>query len=175
MAGRKRNQKRSKLEVFSKATLLANYILDTTRRAPRGARGHVVDRLNNHAIDVLEHILSANNIRIDETMDPDHMVRRAQLRIGHQEDAKTTLMLLPNVAWLARTCGAITKKQFEVICQETDEVSRMMKAWMQRDRQRFAKILQAHGLDENALERTTTDTPATLFERDDLPYVAELE
>ena len=122
----------SELAVITKAKDLCSYVITITQRSPKQFRFTFVTRMQNLALDAIEHLYRANDVFASKE-DPSSCRRRADL----QHDAMTDLRLLAYVAQLAMEQQCILPKQFEQIARQEAECARLLGAWINSDKRRF--------------------------------------
>ncbi len=124
---------RSELSVITKAKDLCSYVMTVTDKSPKRFRFTMVSRLQNYALDVIEHLMMANEVFVSAG---DH--DSAKDRLAHQRSAMSYLKLLGYMADLAMKQQCILPKQYEQITKQIFDAQNMLGAWMNSDRKRYA-------------------------------------
>lgn len=125
--------KRSELSVIIKAKTLSEYVLTITDKSPKRYRFTLVTRLQNYSLDVIEALISANEIYVS-TPDTDEAKERLKL----QRRSMTSLKLLGYISEVAMKHECILTKQYEQITKQIYDVQNLLGAWMNSDKKRFA-------------------------------------
>lgn len=120
------------LIVITKAKKLCAYIITITERSPKKFRGVFVNRMQNHALDIIEDLLNANFIRID-SIDNKH------IREKYQKDAVVKLKMLGYISMVAESSKCILPKQYKQISIQIAEVINLLLAWKKSDDDRWRK------------------------------------
>lgn len=123
----------SELTVITKAKDLCRYILTVTEKSPKRFRFTLTGRMQNLALDVIEHAYRANDVYMAGPSREAACNRRLDL----QHSALTSVKLLGYMALLAREQGAILPKQYEQITKLVSDVQNLLGAWIASDRKRF--------------------------------------
>ena len=124
--------KQSELTVITKAKDLCAYIFTVTEKSPKRFRFTLTSRMQNLALEVIEHIYRANDIFM---AGPKREVAQAQ-RLDLQHSALTSVKLLGYMALLAREQDAILRKQYEQITKLVSDIQNLLGAWINSDRKR---------------------------------------
>ena len=127
------NSKQSELGVITKAKDLCKYIMQVTQKCPKHFRFTFVTRLQTLALSIIENLYRANDTFVGR-----NMPQQQAIRLNYQHKALTDTRLLAYFAELALEANCILLKQFEQISTKTTEVMRMIGAWINSDRKRFA-------------------------------------
>ncbi|MCL2631402.1 MAG: four helix bundle protein [Firmicutes bacterium] len=125
------NPNTSELMVITKAKHLATYIIAISEKAPKRFRVVFTNRLQNHALDILESLLSANFTRLDSNES------KAE-RKAHQKQAFLKLKVLGFISFLAYASHALKKSQYSFIALNLSETVSMLVAWGKSDVKRTA-------------------------------------
>jgi hypothetical protein len=126
-------EKQSELSVRTKAKDLSEYILTITEKSPKRFRFTLVTRLQNYSLDVVEALISANDIYLD-AFDTD----ARKNRIGLQRKALTSLKLLGYISEMAMRQGCILTRQYEHITKQISDVQNLTGAWINSDKKRYS-------------------------------------
>ena len=121
------------LTVITKAKELCTYIVKITQKSPKQFRFTFVSRLQNLALDVVQNIYFANEIFI---IKGDAKALGKRLDMHHK--TVTTLKLLAYISEIAMTEKCILFKQYEQISKLTTDCQRLVGAWINSDKKRFA-------------------------------------
>ena len=126
--------KTNELSVITKAKDLCSYVITVTDKSPKRFRFTLVSRLQNYSLDVIEHLISANEIfvRGKDT-------EEAKERLSLQRKAMTSLKLLGYISELSIKQKCILPKQYEKITKQIYDVQNMLGAWMNSDKKRYGK------------------------------------
>ena len=108
--------------------------MTVTEKSPKKFRFTLVSRLQNYALEILEHLFMANEIYVNAG---DSI--SAMERAGHQKKAMSRLKLLGYMSELAMKQGCILPKQYEQISKQVYDVQNMLGAWMNSDKRRFGE------------------------------------
>jgi len=111
------------LAVITYAKKLCSYIFQVTQKSPMKFRYTFIGRLQNFALDILEHLYRASQYRADSP-------EPARLRRQHQRDAYTILRMISYFAMLALENKCILKKHYISIVDQTNETMTLLVAWM---------------------------------------------
>lgn len=112
---------------------LCAYINVVTEKSPKKFRGVYVNRMQNHALDALEHLLYANFVRMSSDS-------KKQVRENHQQIAIVKLKMLGYIAMLSEGVGCILPKQYKQISMQTGEAINLIAAWKKAMMQDGIKI-----------------------------------
>ena len=123
---------KSELSVITKAKDLCSYIMTVTDKSPKRFRFTLVSRLQNYALDIIEHLIMANEIFVSAGDG-----RSAAQRLAHQRKAMSTLKLLGYISELAMKQECILPKQYEQITKQIYDTQNMLGAWMNSDKKRY--------------------------------------
>ena len=123
---------KSELSVITKAKDLCSYIMTVTDKSPKRFRFTLVSRMQNYGLDVIENLISANEIfvRVDTSAE-------AKERLSLQRKAMTSLKLLGYISELAMQQQCILQKQYEQITKQVYDTQNLLGAWMNSDRKRY--------------------------------------
>ena len=124
----------SELTVIMKAKDLCAYIMTVTQKSPKEFRFTFTSRMQNTALDVIEHLYRANDVYVlvgDKEA-------RMQIRLDYQHQALTELRLLAYIAEMALKEKAILPKHYEQIAKQSADCMNLIGAWIQSDKRRFA-------------------------------------
>ena len=124
----------SELSVITKAKALSEYILTVTEKSPKRFRFTLVTRLQNYSLDVIEALISANEIYVSA---PD--TEEAKERVKLQRKAMTSLKLLGYISEVAMRQGCILEKHYGQVTKQIYDVQNLLGAWMNSDKKRFTK------------------------------------
>jgi len=124
----------SDLVVIMKAKDLCKYIMTVTQKSPKQFRFTFTSRLQNHSLDIIEHLYRANDTFVANG--PDKREKFKQ-RLDFQHTALTELRLLAYFAQIALEQKAILPKQYEQIAKLSNDCMNMVGAWIKGDRNRF--------------------------------------
>lgn len=127
------NKQQSELSVIIKAKDLCKYIMQITQKCPKHFRFTFVTRLQNLSLSIIENLYRANDTYVGK-----NMPQQQAIRLNFQHKALTDTRLLAYFAELALEAGCIILKQYEQISLKITEVMRMIGAWINSDRKRFA-------------------------------------
>lgn len=122
----------SELMVITVVKKLCAYINVVTEKSPKKFRGVYVNRMQNHALDALEHLLYANFVRMSSDS-------KKQVRENHQQIAIVKLKMLGYIAMLSEGVGCILPKQYKQISMQTGEAINLIAAWKKSDDARWNK------------------------------------
>ena len=125
-------RKQSELQVITKAKDLCSYVMTVTQRSPKHFRYTFVSRMQNLALDVIEHLYRANDTYVTRS---DSAAR--QKREDFQHSAMTDLRLLGYFAMLAMEQQCILPKQYEQIARQAADCQNLLGAWINSDRRRL--------------------------------------
>jgi len=118
------------LAVITQAKNLAFYVLDITEKSPKQFRVVFANRLQNHALDILELLIEANFTQIETDL-------KERKRL--QKQAYTKLKLLSNIAFMAMQSQAIKITHYTNISKYVEEVSALISGWGKSDSKRAEK------------------------------------
>lgn len=127
---------KNELSVITKAKDLCDYIMTVTDKSTKRFRFTLVSRLQNYALDVIESLISANEIFIGGGM-----TAESKTRLGLQRKAMTLLKLLGYMSELAMKQQCILPKQYEQITRRIYDVQNLLGAWMNSDKRRYASMV----------------------------------
>ena len=122
----------SELTVITKAKDLCAYIMTVTEKSPKRFRFTFVTRMQNLALDVIEYLYRANDLRVGKGR-----AGESEQRLEFQRKAMTNLRLLGYFAMLATEQKCILPKQFERISFLSTECMNLLGAWMNSDKKRL--------------------------------------
>lgn len=120
----------SELIVLTRAKKLGAYVMAISMRTPQKFRATYVARMQNFCLDVVECILRANAIRMDDAA---ASARRGAL----QADAIIKLKMLGYVALLAQNAGCILLRQYRQISIQLADVINLVAAWRKSDAEKW--------------------------------------
>ena len=100
--------------------------MTVTEKSPKRFRFTFVNRLQNYCLDVLENLIRANSLRMDNP-------RNRALRKEYQHEAYIKLNLLCYVAFISYQNECILKKQFEQISLQATDCKNLLVAWTKSD------------------------------------------
>ena len=126
-------QKPSELSVITKAKDLCSYVMTVTDKSPKRFRFTLVSRMQNYTLDIIEHLIMANEIYVSPGK-----ARSALERLAYQRKAMTRLKLLGYVSEIAMKQGCILPKQYEQITKKVFDTQNLLGAWMNSDRRRYS-------------------------------------
>ena len=121
----------SELSIVTKTKDLANYIITVTEKSPKKFRYVFVGRMQNLALDVIENVYMANDMKLSR----DSKVAYKQ-RISYQHMALTKLKILSYISLIATEQKCILFKQYEIISKLSADCQNMIGAWIISDRKR---------------------------------------
>ena len=124
--------KQSELAVITKAKNLSEYILAVTEKSPKRFRFTLVTRLQNYSLDIIEALISANDIYVNTPG-----TEEARDRIKLQRRAMTSLKLLGYISEVAMRQECILPKHYEQITKQIFDVQNLLGAWLNTDKKRF--------------------------------------
>ncbi|MCP1102421.1 hypothetical protein M2454_000971 [Aequitasia blattaphilus] len=128
-------QEKSELLIITKAKDLCSYVMVITEKCPKRFRFTYVSRLQNLALEVVEHIYRANDIFLGG-VDVQHNYER---RLAHQRQAFTDLRLLGYMTQASLEQKCIIAKQYEMISRQVFDCQNLLGAWMNSDKRRMMK------------------------------------
>lgn len=123
------------LLVINKAKTLCKYIIDATGKSPKKFRFTLVTRLQNYSLDVVESLITANEIYVVEGASVE-AIKRTEL----QRKAMTSLKLISYISEIAMTEQCILPRQFEQISKLIFNTQNLLGAWMKSDRNKFKNM-----------------------------------
>ena len=124
-----KRKKKSELVVITFTKKLLAYVVDVTEKSPKKYRFTFVNRLQNYAIDALEDLFKANNLRTD-------IKKTADERKLLQKDAYSKLKLLSYMAYMASENDCILEKQYFNIANNVHECLTWLHYWMHMDNEK---------------------------------------
>ena len=124
--------KQSELAVITKAKNLSEYILAVTEKSPKRFRFTLVTRLQNYSLDIIEALISANDIYVNTPG-----TEEARDCIKLQRRAMTSLKLLGYISEVAMRQECILPKHYEQITKQIFDVQNLLGAWLNTDKKRF--------------------------------------
>ena len=122
----------SELTVVTKAKDLCRYVMTVTEKSPKRFRFTLVSRMQNLALDVIEHTYRANDIYAVGAGREAASAKRLDL----QHAALTAAKLLGYIALLANEQGCILPRQYENIAKLVSDCQNLLGAWITSDRKR---------------------------------------
>ena len=131
----RRDEGRAELTVITKAKDLCRYVMTVTEKSPKRFRFTLAGRMQNLALDLIEHTYRANDVF---TAGPGREAATAK-RLDLQHAALTAARLLGYMALLANEQGCILPKQFEQITKLVSDCQNLLGAWIVSDRRRMQK------------------------------------
>ncbi len=123
---------KTELSVITGAKDLCSYIMKVTDKSPKRFRFTITAKLQNYALNVIEHLYRAN-----EVYTADNNRENIKIRRDFQHRAMTELRLLGYMSNLAMEQQSILPKQYEQISRKIFECQNMLGGWMNSDRRRF--------------------------------------
>ena len=117
--------KKSELYVITKAKELAKYVIVVTEKSPKKYRFTLVVRLQNYCLDIMEHLLLANMLPVQDTA-----------RLAHQKEAGRLLDLLAYCAMICMETTCILPAQFQNISKLQAECYMFLGKWIASDNKR---------------------------------------
>ena len=124
--------KQSEMAVITKAKELCAYVITVTQKSPKQFRFTFVSRMQNLALDCIEHLYRANDTFVTKE---DAEARNRRLDFQHQ--AMTDLRLLAYIAMLAMEQQCILPRQCEQISRQSADCLNLLGAWVNSDRRRL--------------------------------------
>lgn len=122
----------SELSVITKAKDLCSYIMTVTDKSPKRFRFTLVSRLQNYGLDIIEHLIRANEIYV-----PNVQSQEMTDRVNLQRSAMSRLKLLCYISELAMKQQCILPKQYEQITKQAYDVQNLLGAWINSDKKRY--------------------------------------
>lgn len=126
----------NELSVITKSKDLCSYILTITEKSPKRFRFTIVTKLQNYALELIEHLFRANEIYIG-SIGQQGRDRQIEKRLMYQHSAMTELKLLGYMAQVAMGQQCILPKQYEQITKKIYDTQNLLGAWIKSDRKRF--------------------------------------
>ena len=123
----------SELSVVTKAKDLCNYLITVTEKSPKKFRFVFVNRMQNLALDIIENIYMANDMKLSKDSKSTY-----KLRFSYQHIALTKLRILSYVSLIAMEQKCILFKQYEMISKLSADCQNMIGAWILSDRKRMS-------------------------------------
>ena len=123
---------KSELSVITKAKELCSYVMTVTDKSPKRFRFTLVSKLQQYALDAVEHLIRANEVFVAAGD-----AAAAKQRLACQRNAMTNMKLLGYMAELAMRQQCILPKQYEQITKGIYDAENMLGAWMNSDRRRY--------------------------------------
>lgn len=111
---------------------LGAYIITVTEKSPAKFRGVFVNRMQNFSLEVLELLLQANFIRIDD-------LENKKKREEYQKEAIIKLKMLGYISMIAENSKCILSRQFKQISMQIGEAINLIAAWKKSDDDRWRK------------------------------------
>jgi len=124
--------KPSDLVVVTKVKALCEYVLTVTQKSPKQFRFTLVSRMQNLALDAVEHIYRANEELLQASSGG---VASARLALQHQ--ALCDLKLLCYIAEIAMRQGCVLMKQYEHMAKLAMDCCNLLGAWISSDKKRL--------------------------------------
>lgn len=106
--------------------------MTVTDKSPKRFRFTLVSRLQNYGLDVIENLISANEIYVSVSTGED-----AKERLLLQRKAMKSLKLIGYISELAMQQQCILPKQYEQITKMVYDAENLLGAWMNSDRKRY--------------------------------------
>ncbi|MGL6201573.1 MAG: four helix bundle protein [Lachnospiraceae bacterium] len=130
--------KQSDLMVITRAKDLCSYILTITDKSPKKFRFTLTSRLQNCALNIIEFLLTANEVRVIKM---DGKIDRNSLegRRNYQQKAFTNIKMLSYLSHLAMEQQCILPKQYEQITKRLYDCQNLLGAWVKSDNKRYAE------------------------------------
>jgi hypothetical protein len=125
-------KQQSELVVVTKAKDLCEYVLLITQKSPKQFRFTLVSRMQNLALDAVEHIYRANEVFLQKGQGA---ANEQRLRLQHQ--AITEMKLLCYIAEISMRQVCILPKQYEHIAKMAADCRHLLGAWIASDKKRF--------------------------------------
>lgn len=119
-----KKKKKNELVVITLAKKLLAYVVQVSEKAPKKFRFTFTNRMQNYAIDVLEDLFRANQLRTD-------IKSTLEERKSLQKDAYTKLKLLSYISFIASENSCILEKQYLNIADYVHECLGWLHQWMQ--------------------------------------------
>ena len=116
---------KSDLYVITKAKELAKYVVVVTEKSPKKYRFTLVVRLQNYCLDILEHLLLANTLPLQDPA-----------RLSHQQEAGRLLSLLGYFAMVCMETTCILPAQFQNLSKLQAECLMFLGKWIASDKKR---------------------------------------
>lgn len=123
---------KKELTVITKAKDLCGYVLMATEKSPKHFRFTLVCRMQNLALELIEHLYRANEVYMASANSAAH-----EKRLERQHNALTCVKLLAYMALIAREQSCILPKQYEQITKLTSDCQNLTGAWINSDRKRM--------------------------------------
>ncbi len=108
--------KQKEMAVFTHAKKLAEYIFVITEKSPKKLRWSIVSRLQNSAVEIVDHLYQAN-------------FEDGEERVAWQKRAKVDLCILDYYAETAKRMQAINTRQMLIIGRQISEVKKLLAGW----------------------------------------------
>ncbi len=115
----------NELMVITKTKKLLAYILTVMQKSPKYFRQTLVFRIQNYALDALEHIVKANTLKADTQ-------KNKIDRKAYQHQAYVDLKLLEYMSFIALENGCILKKQYLQIAVQLADSINLLVAWTKK-------------------------------------------
>ncbi len=126
-------KKENELGIMIKCRKLIEYIFTVTEKSPKKFRYTIVNRLQNGSLQIMEHLIRANEIYVKDNTQVNHY----QKRLGYQQEAMVDIKVLGYMAMIAKEQECILPRQYEQIASQLYECKRMLGAWMISDKKRL--------------------------------------
>jgi hypothetical protein len=123
------------MAVVTRTKQLCELVLDTTDRSPKKFRFTFSARLQNLALDAVEHVFRANEVFVRGRHDTERLAERRR----HQDQALTSIKLLAYLGMLAQDRGAILGRQYERMAELATQCQRLLGGWINSDAQRWSR------------------------------------
>jgi len=120
------------LMVITVVKKLGAYIIAVTEKSPAKYRGVFVNRMQNYCLLVLEELIRANFIRMENEINK-------KTRETYQIDAIVNLKMLGYIAMVAENAGCILPRQYKQISIQVGEAVNLIIAWKKSDDDRWRK------------------------------------
>lgn len=118
---------RKRFNILVKAEKIAEYVFFITNKMPKKCRSDIIQTLRNEATSLMEMIVRANSVQIDEK----HLVLTQRRK--YQEEAIIHTKLINNYATICVKMNYITNKQEEYLTTLTYEMYNMLNNWIDSD------------------------------------------
>ncbi len=92
-------------------------------------------------MEVLEHIIRANEVYITTKVTYEVFLHNVNERMNLQRAAMSRLKVLSNIAELACNQKCILPKQFAQITKQIHNTQNLLGAWLSKDRERFIDMM----------------------------------
>lgn len=120
------------LIVITTVKKLGAYIITITEKSPKKFRGVFVNRMQNYCLEIIELLLQANFLSLDNK---DHKIERET----YQKEAIIKLKMLGYIAMVAENAGCILMRQYHQISKQIVDAINLTIAWKKSDDARWKK------------------------------------